>query len=49
VIDAIDKTLIPNAHNGELKALLVKVRAVFVAHLQHAKDLQSTLNRNTPR
>lgn len=49
VIDAIDKTLIPNAHNDELKALLVEVRAVFVAHLQHAKDLQSTLNKKTPR
>ena len=41
VIDAIDKTLIPDAKNAELKALLVKVRPAFVAHLQHAKDLQS--------
>jgi putative membrane protein len=49
VIDAIDKTLIPNAHNDDLKALLVKVRPTFVAHLQHAKDLQSTLKRKTPR
>jgi putative membrane protein len=49
VIDAIDKTLIPHANNGELKALLVNVRPAFVAHLQHAKDLQSTLNKNTPR
>jgi putative membrane protein len=45
VIDAIDKTLIPGATNAELKALLVKVRPAFVAHLEHAKQLQSTLGR----
>lgn len=43
VIDALDKTLIPNAHNEELKALMVKVRPAFVAHLEHAKHLQSEL------
>jgi len=43
VLDAIDKTLIPNAKNAELKALLVKVRPAFVAHLEHAKQLQSQL------
>ena len=41
VLDAIDKTLIPNAKNEELKALIVKVRPAFVAHLEHAKQLQS--------
>jgi len=45
VADAIDKTLIPDAKNAELKALLVKVRPAFVAHLQHAKDLQSALSK----
>jgi len=40
VIDALDKTLIPGATNEELKALLVKVRPAFVAHLEHAKRLQ---------
>ena len=45
VIDAIDKTLIPSAKNGELKALLVKVRPAFVAHLEHAKHLQSALDK----
>lgn len=44
VIDVLDKTLIPSAHNGELKALLVKVRPAFIAHLEHAKHLQSRLN-----
>ncbi|HZY16722.1 MAG TPA: DUF4142 domain-containing protein [Ramlibacter sp.] len=43
VIDAIDKTLIPSAQNAELKALLVKVRPAFIAHLEHAKHLQSQL------
>ena len=41
VIDALDKTLIPGATNDELKALLIKVRPAFVAHLEHAKHLQS--------
>ena len=45
VIDAIDKTLIPGAKNAELKALLVSVRPAFVAHLEHAKHIQSTLGR----
>jgi putative membrane protein len=43
VIDAVDKTLIPNASNAELKALLVKVRPAFVAHLEHAKHVQASL------
>jgi putative membrane protein len=43
VIDAVDKTLIPNAKNEELKALLVKVRPAFVAHLEHAKHVQASL------
>ena len=44
VIDALDKTLIPGAANAELKALLVTVRPAFVAHLEHAKRVQRTLN-----
>jgi putative membrane protein len=43
VLDAVDKTLVPNAKNDELKALLVKVRPAFVAHLEHAKHLQASL------
>ncbi|CAM2155382.1 putative membrane protein [Pararobbsia alpina] len=43
VIDALDKTLIPSAQNAELKALLVKVRPAFVAHLDHAKRIQASL------
>jgi putative membrane protein len=43
VLDAVDKTLIPGAKNEELKALLVKVRPAFEAHLAHAKQIQSSL------
>lgn len=43
VLEALDKTLIPNAKNADLKALLVKVRPAFVAHLEHAKQIQSSL------
>ena len=43
VIDAVDQTLIPNASNADLKALLIQVRPAFVAHLEHAKQLQSSL------
>ncbi len=43
VLDAVDQVLIPSAQNAELKALLVKVRPAFVAHLEHAKQIQATL------
>jgi len=45
VIDALDKTLVPNAKNEELKALLIKVRPAFVAHLEHAKSLQAKMGK----
>lgn len=45
VIDAIDKTLIPSAQNAELKALLVAVRPAFVGHLEHAKMIQSKIEK----
>ena len=43
VLDAVDKVLIPSASNADLKALLVKVRPAFVAHLEHAKHVQASL------
>lgn len=43
VMDALDKTLIPGAQNAELKALLIKVRPAFVAHLDHAKHMQMSM------
>jgi len=44
VLDAVDKTLIPGAKNEELKALLVKTRPAFVAHLEHAKHVQAEIS-----
>jgi putative membrane protein len=43
VLDALDQTLIPNAQNAELKALLEGVRPAFVAHLDRAKQIQGSL------
>jgi len=43
VLDAIDQTLIPNAQNAELKALLQQTRPAVAAHLEMAKNLQKTL------
>jgi putative membrane protein len=43
VLDALDKVLIPGATNKELKDLLLKVRPAFLAHLEHAKHLQSSM------
>ena len=43
VMEAINTTLLPNAKNEELKALIEKVVPAFQAHLDHAKKLQSQL------
>lgn len=43
VLDALDKTLVPGTKSPELKALLVKVRPAFVAHLEHAKTIKSAI------
>lgn len=43
VLDAIDKTLLPNAKNPELKGLIEKVRPAIDDHLQHARQLQSAM------
>jgi putative membrane protein len=43
VLDAIDKTLVPSTQNADLKALIVKVRPAFVAHLDRAKSIQTSL------
>ena len=43
VLDALDQTLIPGAQNAELKTLLQGVRPAIAAHLERAKQLQSTL------
>jgi putative membrane protein len=43
VLDAIDNTLIPSAHNAELKGLIEKVRPAIAEHLEHAKHLKMEL------
>jgi putative membrane protein len=43
VLDALDKTLIPNAKNAELKDLLMKTRPAFEDHLEHAKKIQASM------
>lgn len=43
VLDAIDQTLLPNTQNAELKALITKARPVIETHLQHAQQLQASL------
>jgi len=43
VIKAVDNTLIPNAKTAEIKALLESGRPLFVSHLNHPKDVQTSL------
>jgi putative membrane protein len=45
VLDTIDKVLIPNAQNAELKALITQARPTFAAHLEHAKTIQASLGK----
>ena len=45
VIGVLDKTLIPNAKNADLKALLESGKPIFVSHLEHARQLQKSLNK----
>jgi putative membrane protein len=43
VIETLNKMLIPNTQNAELKALIIKVTPAFVAHLDKAKQIQAAL------
>lgn len=45
VIGALEKTLLPNVKNAELKSLLESGRPIFISHLEHAKTLQKSLNK----
>lgn len=45
VIEVADKKLVPNVKNEELKALLIKVRPALVSHLEHAKLIQTALDK----
>jgi putative membrane protein len=44
VIDAASKTLIPNAKNAELKSALEGAAPLLQAHMQHAQQLQQSLD-----
>jgi putative membrane protein len=44
VIKAMEDTLIPNAKNPELKTLLESSQPIFVSHLNHAKEVQTSLH-----
>lgn len=45
VIDAVEKVLIPETDNGELKSLLQTVVPALKTHLSHAEMLQKTLGK----
>jgi len=46
VLEELDKRLIPGAQNAELKALLVKARPTFEAHLAHAQQVQKDVEKS---
>jgi len=48
VLDAIDKKLMPNVQNADLKAELERARPKVEAHLGHAKEIQASLAPPTP-
>ncbi|PZR73869.1 MAG: hypothetical protein DLM52_10390 [Chthoniobacterales bacterium] len=43
VLAVLDKTLIPDAENSELKSLLESAQPIFLSHLNHAKELKASL------
>ena len=47
VIDAASKVLIPNAQNAELKSALEGAAPLLQGHLDHAKQIQSSLGSST--
>jgi putative membrane protein len=47
VLDALDGLLIPASSNADLRKLLVDVRPAIAAHLEHAKQISSSLRAGT--
>lgn len=43
LLQTLDTVLIPRAHDGQLRQVLVSVRPAIVAHLEHARRVQSGL------
>lgn len=48
VLESIDKQLMPNVQNADLKAELERARPKVEAHLGHAKEIQTSLAPLTP-
>jgi putative membrane protein len=46
VLTAIDKTLIPNAKDKQLRAMLHKARSKVAEHLKHAKHLEEKVQKS---
>jgi len=44
VTDAIAGVLIPNAQNAELRAALQGAQTLFLGHLEHARNVQATVD-----
>ena len=42
VVNAVEKLLIPNAQNAELKSTLASVLPLFQKHLEHARQVQAS-------
>jgi len=47
VLDAINKTLIPNAKNKELKETLIKSEAIIQGHVVRAREIVADLNKKS--
>lgn len=46
VLDTIDKSLLPNVKNEQLKGMLNKTRPLIAEHLQQAKKIHSSLGKS---
>jgi putative membrane protein len=44
VIRTVNELLIPNTKNAELKSLLESAKPIFASHLNHAKQIQSSMH-----
>lgn len=47
VTDALQTVLIPNAKNAELKSALVDSQALFLKHLEHARQIQASIEKSS--
>ena len=45
VTDVVSTVLIPNAQNAELKSALEGANPLFLGHLEHARKIQSTIDK----